>query len=254
MIHIQAIDTLKVATATCGHDHKVSCNNCRLSTICLPLSLHIDDIDRLNNIVQRSKPLQRGDYLYRTNDKFASVFAIRSGAVKAVSISDDGEEQVTGFYLPGEVVGLDGIAEDRYTNSVIALETSSICEIPFHRMEELSLQIPSLQRHFFQLMSREITQEQQTITLLSKSSAEQRIATLLLSISNRNHRRNLSATSFNLPMSRTDIGNFLGLTIETVSRVFTRLQKQGILEVNRKEIIIANPKELQRASTNTNKS
>lgn len=254
MIHIQAIDTLKVATATCGHDNKVSCNNCRLSTICLPLSLHIDDIDKLNNIVQRSKPMQRGDYLYRTNDKFISVFAIRSGAVKAVSISDDGEEQVTGFYLPGEVVGLDGIAEDRYTNSVIALETSSICEIPFHRMEELSLQIPSLQRHFFQLMSREITQEQQTITLLSKSSAEQRIATLLLSISNRNHRRNLSATSFNLPMSRTDIGNFLGLTIETVSRVFTRLQKQGILEVNRKEITIANPKELQRASTNTEKS
>lgn len=229
---------IKTQDNHCPHDRKTSCNNCRLNTICLPISLHIDDIDKLNSIIQRGKPLQKGEYLYRANDTFDSVFAIRAGAVKAVSLSDNGEEQVTGFYLPGEVVGLDGLADNRYTNSVIALETASICEIPFNRMEELSLQIPNLQRHFFQLMSREITQDQQIITLLSKSSAEERIAALLLSISSRNSRRQLSATAFRLPMSRTDIGNYLGLTIETVSRIFTRLQKQAIISVDKKEIHI----------------
>jgi CRP/FNR family transcriptional regulator, anaerobic regulatory protein len=229
---------IKVQDAHCSHDKRVSCGNCRLNAICLPISLHVDDIDRLNSIVQRSKPLQKGEYLYRANDAFDSVFAIRSGAVKAVSISDKGDEQVTGFYLPGEVVGMDGLADNVYTNSVIALETSSVCEIPFNRLEELSLQIPTLQRHFFQLMSREITQDQQVITLLSKGSAEARIATLLLSISSRNGRRNLSINDFILPMSRTDIGNFLGLTIETVSRIFTRLQKNNLITVDKKEITI----------------
>lgn len=248
MIHIQAIDTPPALKTHCAHDKKISCGNCRLNTICLPISFLIEDIDQLNEIVQRGKPLQKGEYLYRANEVFHSVFAIRSGAVKAVSLSDQGVEQVTGFYLPGEVVGMDGIAEDRYTNSVIALETASVCEIPFSQMEELSLKIPSLQRHFFQLMSREITQDQQIITLLSKSSAEQRIAALLLSISNRNSRRQLSATHFTLPMSRTDIGNFLGLTIETVSRVFSRLQQQGVLNVERREISINDIESLRRIS------
>lgn len=236
---------IKTQDIHCAHDKRVNCSNCRLNAICLPITLHIDDIDRLNGIVQRGKPLQKGEYLYRAQDPFDSVFAIRSGAVKAVSISETGDEQVTGFYLPGEVVGLDGLAADTYTNSVIALETSSVCEIPFNRLEELSLQIPTLQRHFFQLMSREITQEQQVITLLSKSSAEARIASLLLSISARNGRRNLSTNNFILPMSRTDIGNFLGLTIETVSRVFTRLQKNQVITVDKKEIAIIDMESLQ---------
>ncbi len=229
---------IKYQDTSCPHDKRVSCNNCRLNAICLPLSLHIEDIDKLNEIIQRGKPMQKGEYLYRANDDFSSVFAIRSGAVKAVSLSDNGDEQVTGFYLPGEVVGLDGLADNHYTNSVVALETASVCEIPFSRLEELSLKVPNLQRHFFQLMSREITQDQQIITLLSKSSAEERIASLLLSISSRNSRRQLSANAFRLPMSRTDIGNYLGLTIETVSRIFTRLQKQGVISVDKKEVAI----------------
>ena len=222
----------------CVNDQKTSCNTCQLNSICLPISLHVDEIDRLDEIVQRSRPLQKGAYLYRTNEVFGSIYAVRSGSVKALSLSDNGEEQVTGFYLPGEVVGLDGIADHRYTNSVIALETASVCEIPFHRMAELSAKLPSLQHHLFRLLSQEITQDQRIITLLSKSNADQRIAALLLSISARNRRRNLSSTAFYLPMSRTDIGNFLGLTIETVSRVFSRLQKQGVLKVNRKDIEI----------------
>lgn len=231
--------TEKFATdVKCHNNPQVSCGDCRLSTICLPISLHIDDIDKLDEIIQRGRPLQKGDYLYRANDDFHSVYAVRSGTVKAVTITDDGQEQVTGFYLPGEIIGMDGIGDSRYTNSAIALETSAVCEIPFSRMEELSLQIPTLQRHFFQLMSREITADQQLITLLSKNSAEERVAALLLSISSRNARRQLSATSFRLPMSRADIGNYLGLTVETVSRVLGRFQKQNILSVDKKEINI----------------
>lgn len=235
----------------CAHDKKVSCGNCRLNTICMPVSLHVDDIDQLNKIIQRGRPLQKGEYLYRANDSFHSVYAIRSGSVKALTISDNGNEQVTGFYLPGEVVGLDGLANNTHTNSVIALETSSICEIPFTQLETIGMQLPKLQRHFLQLMSREITQEQQIMSLLGKSSAEARIASLLLSISSRNSNRSLSSTVFILPMSRTDIGNYLGLTIETVSRTFARLQKSDVISVEKKEVIIKDAKGLQQIAKGT---
>ena len=226
------------SSAKCHHNPLVSCGDCRLNAICLPISLHIDDIDKLDDIIQRGRPLQKGEYLYRAGETFESVYAVRSGTIKAINITNDGQEQVTGFYLPGEILGMDGIAQNHYTNSAIALETAAICEIPFSKLEGLSLQLPSLQRHFFQLMSREITSDQQLITLLSKNSAEERIASLLLSISTRNHNRHLSATSFRLPMSRADMGNYLGLTIETVSRVLSRFQKSSILAVDKKEISI----------------
>lgn len=239
-------------TKQCHTNAKISCGDCRLNALCLPISLHIDDIDKLNNIVQRGRPLQKGDHLYRAGDDFQSVYAIRSGTVKLTRVTDDGLEQVTGFYLPGEIVGMDGIANNRYSNSAAALETASVCEIPFARMEELSLQMPSLQRHFFQLMSKEITSDQQLITLLSKNSAEERIASLLLSISSRNNVRGLSATSFRLPMSRADIGNYLGLTVETVSRVLGRFQKQDLIAVNKREIDITNIEELRGISNAMN--
>lgn len=229
----------------CRHDSQASCGTCRLNTLCLPLSLHLEDVDQLSRIVQRGRPLQKGEALYRAQERFTSLFAIRSGSVKASTLNEQGEEQVTGFYLPGELVGLDGIAGNRYTNTVLALETASVCEIPFDQVEELSLKIPSLQRNVFQLLSREITQDQQLIGLLSKSSAEERVATLLLSLSNRHQRRQLSPLRYNLPMSRTDIGNFLGLTIETVSRVFGRLQQQGVITVNRKEVTIQSMERLR---------
>ena len=242
------IAAAKAAPQQCHSSPQVSCGDCRLSALCLPISLHIDDIDKLDKIVQRGRPLQKGDHLYRAGDDFHAVYAIRSGTVKAVHITDDGLEQVTGFYLPGEIIGMDGIARNRYSNSAIALETASVCEIPFSRMEELSLQMPSLQRHFFQLMSKEITQDQQLITLLSKNSAEERIAALLLSISSRNHQRALSSTHFRLPMSRADIGNYLGLTVETVSRVLSRFQKQALICVDKREIAINDLDKLRKIS------
>lgn len=220
----------------CPHNQEISCGNCRLGSICLPIALESDDIVKLDEIVQRGRPMQKGEHLYRESDVFTSVYAVRSGAIKAYRLTGDGQEQVTGFYFPGEIIGMDGISKNKYANSAKALETSAVCEIPFHRLEELSTAIPSMQRHFFQLMSQEITTDQQLITLLSKNSAEERIAALLLSISARNARRKLSRTSFRLPMSRTDIGNFLGLTVETVSRVISRFNKQGLIAVESKEI------------------
>ena len=222
----------------CSHEYQANCNNCRLTSICLPFSLDAREINELDAIIQRSKPLQKGQHLYRESDHFQSVFAVRSGTLKAYRTTDDGREQVTGFYFPGEILGMDGIGNNMHASSAKALETAAVCEIPFPALEKLSASTPHLQRHFFQLMSREIAEDQQLITLLSKSSADERVAALVLSISTRNARRRLSATQFRLSMSRVDIGNYLGLTVETVSRVFSRMQKLGILSVENKEIEI----------------
>jgi len=222
----------------CPHDYQVNCGNCRLNSLCLPLALESDDIDLLDRIIQRSKPLHKGDYLYREGDPFRSVYAVRAGTMKAYRTTDDGREQVTGFYLPGEILGLDGISEETHASSARALETAAICEIPFSALASLSTEMPRLQRHFFQIMSREIADDKLLLTLLSKNTADERVGALILSLSNRNARRGLSATRFRLPMSRVDIGNYLGLTVETVSRVFSRMQRAGLLQVDNKEIEI----------------
>ncbi|OUS14099.1 Crp/Fnr family transcriptional regulator [Gammaproteobacteria bacterium 53_120_T64] len=222
----------------CPHSTEATCRDCRMNSLCLPIALELDEVDLLNDIVQRGHPLHKDHSAYNCGDEFRSVYAVRSGAIKTYNVNDQGIEQVTGFYLPGEIFGMDGIAHNQHINSAVALETAAICEIPFGRMEELSITLPSLQRHFFKLMSREITYDQRLITLLSKNSAEERIATLLLNLSARNAKRKLSNVRFRLPMSRADIGNYLGLTVETVSRVFTGLQKQAILDVDKKEIEI----------------
>jgi CRP/FNR family transcriptional regulator len=230
----------------CAHEYHPHCNNCRLSSICLPYALDSSEIDELDSIIQRSKPIQKGQHLYRESDSFESIYAVRSGTLKAYRTTDDGREQVTGFYFPGEILGMDGIANNAHASSARALETAAVCAIPFSSLEKLSTTLPNLQRHFFQLMSREITEDQQLITLLSKSSADERIGALLLSISTRNARRRLSATQFRLSMSRVDIGNYLGLTVETVSRVFSRMQKLGVLRVENKEIEVLDLDSLRR--------
>jgi len=215
-----------------------SCSDCNLKGLCLPIAMDLKDIDRVNDIIKRSRPIHAGEHIYRTGDGFTSIFAVRSGSIKTYLLDDDGVEQVTGFYLPGEILGFDGIGNNTHGCNVVSMETSTVCEIPFERIEELSLQIPVLQRHFFQLMSQQIESDHQMMMTLSKKNAEGRVATLLVSLSNRFSRRNLSAKSLRLPMSRMDIGNFLGLTIETVSRTFSRLQKEGIINVDGREIHI----------------
>lgn len=242
---IQPANDQNACDENCHGDYKVSCGGCRLSTICIPIALQASEIDRLDAIVQRGRPLRKGEYVFRQGEPFTSVYAVRAGTLKAYATADNGEEQITGFYLPGEIFGMDGLAKNRHVSSAVALETAAICEIPFEHLSELSTRIPSLQRHFFQLLSSEIAQDRRMIAMLGKHSAEQRIAALLLSISARNARRKLSGTAFRLPMSRSDIGNYLGLTIETVSRIFSRLQKLGLIAAEQREIELLQPEQIR---------
>lgn len=231
-------DPAELPFARCNHDGQVTCSQCRLSHLCLPLSLEMDQIGLINEAIERDRTFHKGDYLYHAGEPFGSIYAVRAGCIKSVHITGEGQEQIVGFYLPGEILGMEGVDTEVYSNSAIALGTSAVCQIPFHRLEQLGRTIPSLQHHYFQLMSREINNEQKLITLLSKGSSEQRITSLLLSLSQRHQRRQLSATEFMLPMSRTDISNNLGLTIETVSRVFSRLRKQGLIKTERRMITL----------------
>ena len=217
-----------------------NCHNCRMSALCLPLALDSSSLDRLDKVIERGRPIHKNKYIFHGGDPFHAVYAIRSGAVKSFCISDDGSEQVTGFYLPGEIFGWDGIDNNTHSNTATTLETTALCEIPFARFEEISRTMPILQKHFMRLMAKELTSDQELIGLLAKSSAEERVASLLLSLSSRLKRQHLSATQFRLPMSRADIGNYLGLTVETVSRVFSRFQSFDLILCDKKEIEIIN--------------
>ena len=220
------------------------CKDCSLASLCLPLALNSEDMDSLDEIVKRGRPLKKGDLLFRQGDSFSSVFAVRSGALKTFSVTDAGEEQITGFHLPSELVGLSGMDSEFYPMSAQALETTSVCEIPFERLDELALQLPQLRRQLMRIMSREIRDDQQMMLLLSKKTADERIATFLVNLSARFRARGFSPNQFRLAMSRSEIGNYLGLAVETVSRVFTRFQQNGLLQAEGKDVQILDSVEL----------
>lgn len=216
----------------------VSCNDCSLSPVCLPIAVAPAQLDELDDIIRRGRPLKRGEHLFRAADAFSAVYAVRSGALKTYVIDEEGIEQVTGFYMPGEILGMDGISTAHHASNAKALESATVCEIPFNGLEELSQRIPSLQHYFFELMSHEIRSDRELHMLLGKKHAEERVAALLLSLSARQQKRGLSGQRLRLPMSRYDIANYLGLAVETVSRIFTRFQQQGWLGVKGREVEI----------------
>jgi CRP/FNR family transcriptional regulator len=220
------------------------CKDCSLSGMCLPLALKTDELDTLDEIVKRGRPLKKGDMLFRQGEPFSSIYALRSGAIKTFSLSDTGEEQITGFHLASEMIGLSGMDDQQYPVSAMALETTSVCEIPFERLDDLTAVMPQLRKQVMRLMSREIREDQQMMLLLSKKTADERIATLLINLSARFRARGYSAKSFRLAMSRNEIGNYLGLAVETVSRVFTRFQQQGLIAAEGKQINILEHTEL----------
>ena len=222
----------------------VSCQNCGLHELCIPNSLTSEEVEQIDNIVKRSKPLQRGEHLYSAGQPFTSLYAVRSGSLKVYSLNDEGEEQVIAFYLPGEIMGMDAIATREFTSSAKALETSSVCEIPYDSLEDLSADLRSLMSHMYKLLSRELRSDQELQMLLAKNTAEERIGAFLMNLSLRYEQRRLSPTRFRLPMARSDIGNYLGLAVETVSRIFTRLQTNGILKVEGKEVEILDKESL----------
>jgi len=230
-------------------DIKIACANCSLYELCLPLGVKDDDLDKLENIIARRK-LTKGHYLFRQDQAFNSIYALRTGSLKTFTLNSDGSEQITGFHLPGELVGLDAISATKHPSNARALESVSYCELPFEQLENLSSKMPSLQRQLLRIMSNEIREDTGLAILLGNSSAEERLASLLLSLSQRFQHRGYSSANFNLSMSRTDIGNYLGLAVETVSRLFTRMQDTGLLNVNGKLIDIIDMDGLK-ALTNT---
>tara|TARA_B110000503_G_C7159419_1_gene418906 strand:+ start:1773 stop:2435 length:663 start_codon:yes stop_codon:yes gene_type:complete len=203
-------------------------------------------MDSLDAIIKRGRPLQKGEHLFYQGDEFKSVYAVRTGTIKTYTLTNDGEEQITGFHLASELVGLESYDSINHPSSAKALETTNVCEIPVDRLDELAGKMPELRRQLMRLMSKELRGEQQMMLLLSKKSAEERIASFLINLAARFKRRGFSGTSYRLTMSRADIANYLGLAVETVSRVFTRFQKQNLLETtgSAKDIVIGNFVEL----------
>jgi len=222
-----------------------ACGDCSLYQLCLPVSLSTGDVQRLEEIVQKRRPLDRGDHLYRAGDQFRSIYAVKSGSMKTYTISQDGDEQVTGFHLPGEMVGLDAINSGTHPCSAVALETTSVCEIPFQALENLAVKVPGLQRQLLRIMSKEIFADHEMLQTLAKRTAEERLAIVLLSLSDRFARRGLSPHRFRLTMSRSDLSNYLGLAPETMSRLFKRFHDKGWMSGEGKEVTLENVKALR---------
>lgn len=216
----------------------VSCGNCSVRRLCLPAGLSLEDIERLEQVTRRKKVIKAGDSLFRAGDPFANLFAIRSGSFKSAVIAADGDTQVTHFALPGELLGLDGYSGRVHPSYAEALEDSSVCVLPFSQLETLAQQVPALQQQIYSIFSEELKQENDILMLLGKRSADTRLAALLINISSRYARRGYSASQFVLSMPRTDIANYLGLTAETVSRLFSRFQKEKLIRVSGREVAI----------------
>jgi len=223
-----------------SHTMRVACSSCNLRELCMPMGLSSDELDRVDDLVASRRRVKRGASLFRCGDKFTNLYAIRTGFFKTCITSEDGRDQVTGFQMAGEVVGLDGIVNDRHTCDAVALEDADVCLLPFDRIEELSTEIPGLQRHVHKIMSREIVREHGVMLLLGSMRAEERLAAFLLNLVQRLHARGFSQSELVLRMTREEIGSYLGLKLETVSRTFSKFVEEGIVEVKQRHVRIVN--------------
>jgi len=221
--------------------HKLQsvCSACSLRELCLPAGLDTEELAQVDRLVNRRQPVKRGDYLYRAGAALRSLYAIRTGFMKSSVLHEDGREQVAGFHMMGDLLGLDAIGTGQHMCDTLALEDSEVCEIPFPVLEQMSREIPSLQQHFHRIMSREIVRDYGVMLLLGSMRAEERLAAFLLNLSQRFAARGYSSLEFNLRMTREEIGSFLGLKLETISRVLSHFQDQGLIAVRNKRIRIA---------------
>ncbi len=225
---------------------KVACSNCNLRELCLPLGMNAQQMEKLDSLVAVRRRVARGDVLFRTGDVFQSLHAVRTGFFKSCVSSEDGRDQVTGFHMAGELLGLDGIGSDRHTCDAVALEDSQVCVIPYHQLEDLSREFPDLQRQFHKIMSREIVRDHGVMLLLGSMRAEERLAAFLLNLTQRLQMRGFSSHSLILRMTREEIGSYLGLKLETVSRTFSKVQEDGVLEVRQRHIRVLDDAALKR--------
>jgi CRP/FNR family transcriptional regulator, anaerobic regulatory protein len=235
--------TLKNITST---NIKTACSTCSLSELCLPVGLTPQEVASLDKLVTNQRKLKRGEHLHHIGLDFHSLFTVRIGYFKTYVLERDGREQVTGFHMAGEVLGLEAISTDVHKCNAVALEDSEVCEVPFARLEEFSHSVPSLMHHFHKMMSREIVRDHGLLLLLGSMKAEERLATFLLNLSHRFAMRGYSATEFLLRMTREEIGSYLGMKLETVSRTFSKLQEQGLIEINSKQVKLRDIEALRR--------
>lgn len=218
----------------------INCQNCGISQLCLPYTLDDSSLTKLDSIIERKRPYQRGDTLFRAGETLTSLYAVRSGSLKSYILNDNGEMQITAFHLPGDLIGFSSISDLRYQGFAEALETSMVCEIPYDNLELLSGQVPSLRRQIMRLMSDEINADKRMLSLVTSRNAEARVATFLLELSSRFHKRGLSSTEYRLSMTRAEIGNYLGLTVETVSRLLGKFQREQLIEVSGRLVKLCN--------------
>ena len=219
---------------------KIACSNCNMRELCMPIGLNADELRRVDGLVTRRPFVKRGTALFRTGDPFTSLYAIRSGFFKTCVGTEDGRGQVTGFQMAGEILGLDGIAADVHTCDAVALEDTEVCALPFDRIEEISREVQALQHHVHKLMSREIVREHGVMLLLGNMRAEERLAAFLLNLLQRLQLRGFSSSDLVLRMTREEIGSYLGLTLETVSRTFSKFAEDGVITVNQRQVHIEN--------------
>ncbi|MBK7472629.1 MAG: fumarate/nitrate reduction transcriptional regulator Fnr [Betaproteobacteria bacterium] len=217
---------------------KTACSTCSLRDLCMPMGLTADELRQLDSFVDERRRIKRGERLYAAGSTFDALYTVRLGSLKTAVLFEDGREQVTGFHMLGELIGLDGISTEAHTCSAHALEDSEVCLLPFSRLEDFSRRIPALQHHVHRLLSSEIVREQHNMLLLGTMRAEEKLALFLLDLSDRYLRRGYSASEFVLRMTREEIGSYLGLKLETVSRLFSRFQEAGLIIAQQKYIKI----------------
>ena len=230
---------------------KVACSSCNLRELCLPIGLDKEELSKVDELVATRRIVKRGASLFHTGEKFTSLYAIRSGFFKPSVTTEDGRDQVTGFQMAGEIIGLDGIVNDVHTCDAIALEDAEACVMPFDRIEEISREVTALQSHVHKVMSREIVREHSVMLLLGSMRAEERLAAFILNLVQRLHSRGFSSSELILRMTREEIGSYLGLKLETVSRTFSKFVEDGMVEVKQRHIRILNQEALQRLVNNS---
>ncbi len=223
----------------------VACSSCNLRTLCLPLGLPGAELERLDSLILTRRTLRRGEALFRTGDAFTALYAVRTGFFKTRVSSHDGRDQVTGFQMAGELLGMDGIATDAHTCDAVALEDSQVCIIPFGELGRASRECEDLQHQLYRIMSGEIVRDHGVMLLLGRMQAEERVAAFLLNLTQRLHQRGFSSSSLVLRMTREEIGSYLGLKLETVSRCFSKLQQDGVLKVRHRHLEVLDPAALR---------
>jgi CRP/FNR family transcriptional regulator len=230
---------------------KASCAACSMHQLCLPMGLDDADLNRLDQIIGQRRRIAKDERLYQMGEPFRNLYAIRFGHFKTFQVNAGGEQHITGFQMAGELLGMDAISGDHHQCDAVALEDSEVCEIPFSGLEDLFGEVPTLLRHFHRIMSKEIMREQNVMLLLGNMRAEQRFAVFLVNLSSRYAARGYSPDSFQLRMSREDIGNYMGLTIESVSRLLSRFKKQGWIKVDKREMTLLQPALLKAMAAGT---